>query len=149
MYLHYMRHSWIKIAFWEVKTRNDVNCVSLFKLSYLIKIIAYLCSQRTPNIQIKYLDLIDLCTDYFCYIGAGKVSLYKMVLFVYECSRWSIVQLKKRFETWITRNDVNGVSLFHLSYLITLMAHLKSQRTQMSKSSILVWLVYLQTICAK
>jgi hypothetical protein len=51
------------------------------------------------------------------------------MVYVYFCSTWSIVELKTRFETWITRNDVNDVSSFHLSYLINLMAYLYSQRT--------------------
>jgi hypothetical protein len=45
----------------EIKTRletwinrNVVNCVSFFHLSYLITLMAYLCSQWTPNEQIKY-----------------------------------------------------------------------------------------------
>jgi hypothetical protein len=50
-------------------------------------------------------------------------------LFVNGCSIWSIVETITRFETWITRNDVNGVSLFHLPYLITLMTYLCSQWT--------------------
>jgi hypothetical protein len=36
--------------------------------------------------------------------------------------------IKARFATWITRNDVRGVCLFNLPYLITLMAYLCSQR---------------------
>jgi hypothetical protein len=60
--------------------------------------------------------------------GWKRVSL-QITIFVYVCSTWSIVELKTRFETWITRNDVNGVSLFNLSYVITIMAYLCSQRT--------------------
>jgi hypothetical protein len=41
------------------------------------------------------------------------------MIFVYVCSTWSIVKLKTRFEAWITWNDLNGLSLFHLSYIIT------------------------------
>jgi hypothetical protein len=51
------------------------------------------------------------------------------MIIAYVCSTWSIVKLKKRFETWITRNYVNGVSLFNLTYLITLMTYLCSLRT--------------------
>jgi hypothetical protein len=56
------------------------------------------------------------------------------MIFAYVCSTLGIVEIKKRFETWITRNDVNGVSLFNLSYVITIMAYLCSQRTLKSKS---------------
>jgi hypothetical protein len=31
------------------------------------------------------------------------------------CTSWGIVELKTRFETCITKNDVNSVSWFHLS----------------------------------
>jgi hypothetical protein len=49
------------------------------------------------------------------------------MIFVYICSTCSVVELKTRFETCITRNDVNGVNLFHLSYLIILPAYVCSQ----------------------
>jgi hypothetical protein len=49
-----MKHSWSKNVFETWITRNDVNGVSFFNLSYLITLIAYQCSQRTPNLQIKY-----------------------------------------------------------------------------------------------
>jgi hypothetical protein len=51
------------------------------------------------------------------------------MIFVNGYSTWGIFELKTHFGTWISRNDVNGVSFFHLSYLITLMAYLCSQRT--------------------
>jgi hypothetical protein len=51
------------------------------------------------------------------------------MIFVNVCSTWSMVELETRFETWIIRNYVNGVCLFHLSILIMLMAYLWSQRT--------------------
>jgi hypothetical protein len=57
-----------------------------------------------------------------------RVSPHIMI-FVYVCSTGGIVELSTRFEMWITRTDVTGVSLFHLSYLITRMVYLWSQRT--------------------
>jgi hypothetical protein len=54
-------------------------------------------------------------------MGCKRDSL-QIMIFVNVCSTWSMVQLKTRFELSITRNDVNGVSLIHLSYLITLMS---------------------------
>jgi hypothetical protein len=71
------------------------------------------------------------------------------MIFVYVCSTWSIVENKTRFKTWITRNDVNGLSLFQLPYLITLMAYLCSQRHLMSKSSILCLIGRSTGYCAK
>jgi hypothetical protein len=38
------------------------------------------------------------------------------------CSTCIVFDLKTQVETWKARNDVNGVSLFHFPYLITLMA---------------------------
>jgi hypothetical protein len=124
-----MRHGSSKNAFKTSITRNDVYGIGLFHLSYLITLMAYLCSQRTPNAQIHYFML-----DWSIYIlfvpnRRWKHATFQIMIFVYVCSTWSIVELKTRFETWITRNDVNGVRLFNLSYLITLMACLCSQRT--------------------
>jgi hypothetical protein len=51
--------------------------------------------------------------------------------------------------TWITRNDVNDVSFFHLPYLITLMVNCVHKGHQTSKSSILCLIVDLPSICAK
>jgi hypothetical protein len=45
------------------------------------------------------------------------------MIFVYVPSTWRKVELNG-LETWITRNNVNGVIFFHLSYLMTLMAYL-------------------------
>jgi hypothetical protein len=65
----------------------------------------------------------------FALNSACKRDCLLMMIFVNVCSTWIMVELNTRFETWITRNDVNGVILFHLSYLITLMAYLRSQST--------------------
>jgi hypothetical protein len=88
-----------------------------------------LCSQRTLNFQIKYFRFDwSICRLFVLNRGWKRDSL-QIMIFVNICSTWSIVELKTPFETWITRNDVNGVGLFHISYLITLMAYLCSQWT--------------------
>jgi hypothetical protein len=110
-------------------TRYVVNGVSLFHLPYLITLMAYLCSQRTPNVQIKYFMFGWSIYRLFVLSRGCKRDSFQIMIFLHVCSTWSIVELKTRFETWITRNDVNGVSWFHLSYLITLMAYLCSQWT--------------------
>jgi hypothetical protein len=110
-------------------TRNDVNGVSWFHLSYLITLMAYLCSQRTPNVQIKYFMFDWPIYRQFELNRGWKRDPHQIMIFVYVCWTWYIVDLIARFETWIRWNDVNGVSLFHLPYLITLMAQLYSQRT--------------------
>jgi hypothetical protein len=43
------------------------------------------------------------------------------MIFVYVCSKCRTVELKTHFATWLKINDVNGVSLFHLYFLKTLM----------------------------
>jgi hypothetical protein len=125
-------------------TINDVYGVSLFHLSCFITLMAYMCSQRTPNAQINYFMLDwSIYTLFVLYRGWKQYSL-QIMIFVYVCSTWSIVEHKTRFETWITRNDVNGVSLFNVSYLITLMACLCSQRTPNIQIKYLMfdWSVY-------
>jgi hypothetical protein len=110
-------------------TRNEVNGVSLHHLSYLVTLMACLCSQRTPNVQIKYY-MFDWSIYRLFVINRGwKHDSLQIMIFVYVSWAWVIVGLKARFETWITRNDVNGVSFFNLNYLITLVAYLCSQWT--------------------
>jgi hypothetical protein len=113
--------TWIK--------RNDVNGLSLFHLSYLITLMVHLCSQWTLNVHIKYFMFDWSIYRLFVLNRAWKREPYQIMMYVYVCSTWSIVELKTRFETWITRNDVNGESMFHLSYLITIMAYQCSQTT--------------------
>jgi hypothetical protein len=119
----------LKTRFETWITRNDVNGVSLFHPSYLITLMAYLCSQMTPNVQIKYFMFEWLNYSLFVLNKGWKRVSLQIMIFVYVCSPWVVVELKMRFETWITRNDVNGVSLFQNSYLITLNAYLCSQWT--------------------
>jgi hypothetical protein len=110
-------------------TRNGVNGVSLIPLSYFITLTAYLCSQWTPKVQIKYI-MFEFSTVRLFVINRGwKRDSLQIIMFAYVCSKWFIVELKTCFETWISRNDINGVIFFHFSYLITLMAYLCSQLT--------------------
>jgi mannose/fructose/N-acetylgalactosamine-specific phosphotransferase system component IIC len=108
-------------------TRNDVKGVSLFHLSHLITLIAYMCSQWTPNAQIKYFMFDCLIYRVFMLNWAWKRVSLQIMVFVCVLDVFT-VELNTRFETWITRNYVNGVSLFNLSYLITIMVYLCSQR---------------------
>jgi hypothetical protein len=119
----------LETLFWTWKTRNDLNGVSLFHLSYLITLMVYLCSQWKPKIQIKYFNVDWSIHGLFVLRIGWKNDSLQIKIFVHVTSTWSIVELKTRYETWITRNYVNGVSFFHLSYLITLMASLCSQWT--------------------
>jgi hypothetical protein len=110
-------------------TRNDLNGLRLFHLPYVITLMAYLCSQRRPKIQITYFMFDWSIYRLFVPNTRWTRDSLQLNIFVNIYSTWSIVELVSRFETWITRNHVNGVSLFHLFYLITLMAYLCSHRT--------------------
>jgi hypothetical protein len=81
----------------------------------------YLCSKRTPNVQIKYSIFDWSIYRKFVLNTAWKRDTLQTMIFVNVWSTWSMVQIITRFETWITWNDVNYASLFHLSYIITLM----------------------------
>jgi hypothetical protein len=129
----YICSSWniveLRTRFETCITRSDVNGVRLFHLSYLITLMAYLCSQWTLNIQIKYFMFDWSIYRLFVLNNGWKCDSLKIKRLVYHCSTCCIVELHKRFETWNARNDVNGVSTFLLSYWTTLMAFLRSQWT--------------------
>jgi hypothetical protein len=82
------------------------------------------------KLQINYFIFDWLIYIIFVLNMTWKVDYFQIMIFVYISSTWSIVKLVTRFETWITRNYVNDVSSFHVSYLITLMAYLFSQWTR-------------------
>jgi hypothetical protein len=104
----------LKTRFETWVTRNDVNGVSLFIPYYIITLMAYLCTQWTPNIQIKY-SMFDWSIFRLLVLNRGwKRESFQIMIFVYVCSTWSIVEIKMRFETWITRNDVNGMFITFL-----------------------------------
>jgi hypothetical protein len=107
--------------------RNNVNGVYWFHFSYLITVMAYLCSQLAPLVQNRYFMCVCLIYRLFVLNTGWKPDSLQIMIFVNVCSTFSVVELKTRFETWITRSDVNGVNLFLLSYLITFMAYLCSQ----------------------
>jgi uncharacterized protein YjaG (DUF416 family) len=124
-----MSHSWTKNAFWDVNNKKWRKWCKFVSHFYLITLMAYLCSQWKPNVQIKCF-MIDLSIYklFVLYRGWRRDSLQIMIL-EYVCSTCSVVELKARYESWKARNDLNGVRLFHLSSLITLMASLCSQWT--------------------
>jgi hypothetical protein len=109
-------------------TRNHVNGVNLFNLSYVITIMAYVLTTvfKYPN-QV-FVFVWSIYRLFVLNRGWNRVSLQIMII-VYVCLTWGMVELKTCFETWITSKDLNGVSLFHLSNSITLMSYLCSQWT--------------------
>jgi hypothetical protein len=117
----------LKTSFEMWITRNDVNSVIMLHLSYLITLMAHLDSQWTPNVQIKYFMFDWSIYRLFVPNTGWKRDPLQMMIFVNICSTWSMVQIKTRFVLGITRNDVKGVSLFHLPYLITPRIYLCSQ----------------------
>jgi hypothetical protein len=119
----------LKTCFASWITRNHINGVSIFNLSHLIKLMAYLCSQWTRNVQMKYFMFDWSIYSLFVLNRCWKLYSHQIMIFVNGYSTWGIFELKTHFGNWITRNDVNGVSFFHLSYLVTLMAYLCSQST--------------------
>jgi hypothetical protein len=87
----------------------------------------YLCSQWSPKVLIKHLIFVWSNYRQFVLNTGWKRDSLQMTIFVIVSSTWSMVEFNTRFESWITRNDVNGVRLFHLHSLITLMVYLCSQ----------------------
>jgi hypothetical protein len=123
-----------------MKWRN----VFFFNLSYLIPLKAYLRSQRTPNVKIIYFIFDWSIYRTFVLNRRWKRDSLQVMIFVKVCSTWSMVQIKTRSETSIIRNDVYGVCMFHLSYLITLNAYLCLQRTRnvQNKYFMFDWSIY-------
>jgi hypothetical protein len=76
-------------------TTNVVNCVSLFYLYYLITLMAYLCSQWTPNFQIKHFMFDWSIYRPFELNSAWKRDTFQIMIFVYVCSTWNLIELKR------------------------------------------------------
>jgi hypothetical protein len=127
MFAH-MKHGSTKNAFWDVNNKKWRKFGNFFHLYYLITLTVYLCSQWTPNVQINYFMFYWSIYKLFVLNRCGKRESLHIMIFVYVCSTWSIVERKTRFWTLIIRNDVNCV-FFNIFYLITFMAYLCSQRT--------------------
>jgi hypothetical protein len=125
-----MKHGLTTNAIWDLNNTKWRKWLSLFHLSYLISLMDYLGSQLSPNVQINNYFMFDWSIYRLTVLNrCRKLDSLQTMIFVYVCSTWSIVEIKILFETWITRNDVIGVILIHIPYLITLMAYLCSQWT--------------------
>jgi hypothetical protein len=123
------KHSRSKNAYWDVNNKKWRKWCKFLSPFYLITLMAYVCSQRPPNVKIKYFMFDWSIYRLFVLNRGWKHDSLHIMVYVYVSSTWSIIELKTRFETWITRNDVNGLRLYNLYYLITLMAYLCSQMT--------------------
>jgi hypothetical protein len=125
-YLLDMKHGWTKNAFWDVnnkKWRKWCYFVSpfLFKNTFGLPVLT--------NVQIKYFIFDWSFYKLFVLNRVWKHDSLQIMIFECVSSTWSIVELKTRFDPWLTGNDVNDVRFFHISYLITLMAYLCNQKT--------------------
>jgi hypothetical protein len=123
-----MKLSWTKSAFWDVNNKKLRKWSKCVYLSYLIThdLRVLTMGTKCPN-EVLYVWLVDL--QAICDKQRLEKYSHQIIIFVYICSTWGTVELKTRFETWIKRSNVIGVSLYHLSYLITLMCYLCSQST--------------------
>jgi hypothetical protein len=148
-FLFVMKLSWTTNSFWDVNNKNDVNGTSLSHLSYLIILMAYLCSQRTPNVQIMYF-MFDWSIYRLVVLNRGwKCDSLQIMIFVRVSSTWGIVT-QKRF------GDVNNkkwqicckfVSSMLLKYTYGL--PVITMDPTCPNHVFYVWFVDLQTICAK
>jgi hypothetical protein len=105
----------LKTCFEAWITRNDVNGESLFNLPYLITLMVkpmLTMDTKCPNqVCFRYdLSIYRL----FVLNRSWKRNSLQIMIFLYVCSTWGIVELKTRLETWITTNHVNGVCLTFL-----------------------------------
>jgi hypothetical protein len=128
IYLLGMQRNWIKNAFWDENTKKChkwCKFVSHFLYNYGLPV--FTMDTKCPNQVFLMFDL-SICR-LFALNRCWKLDYLQIIIFVHDCTTWSIVELKTRFETRITRNDVNGVSIIHLYNLITHIAYLCSQLT--------------------
>jgi hypothetical protein len=91
-------------------------CCKFVSPFYLITLTAYLCSHCSPNVRIKYF-MFD-CSIYglFGLNRVLKLDSRQIMLFVNGCLTWNMVEIKTRFETGITKNEVNGLGLYNIFF---------------------------------
>jgi hypothetical protein len=119
-----MNHGWTKNAFWGANKKKCRKRCKFASPLIFITLMSYLCSQWTPNYHMKYFMLDRSIYRLFVLNRGWTRESLQIMIFVYVCSTWTLIELNTCFETWVTKNDVNIISWFHISYLITLMAYL-------------------------
>jgi hypothetical protein len=115
-----MRHVWSIKRFLRRVKQEMTKMVFLFHISYLITLMAYLCSKWTPNVQIEY----------FMFVRSAEYVLntgWKRDSYPNDDTRKGLLDMKY---SW-TKNacwDVNNkkLRLFHISYLLTIMISMRS-----------------------
>jgi hypothetical protein len=103
-YLLDMKHGSINSHFGTWITRNYVN-------GNWFTFLIYLCSHCERNDQIRYFMFDSSIYRLFALNRCRKHESFKIMIFVNVCWTWGIVELITSFETWITGNDINGLSL--------------------------------------
>jgi hypothetical protein len=109
-YLLDKKHCSNKNAFWYVnkkKWRKWCKFLSPFLFNNTYGLLMLTMETKCPN-QIFY--------DWLVVNRPWKRESLQVIIFVYVCSSWSIVELKTRFEIWITWNHVIDVRF--LTFLI-------------------------------
>jgi hypothetical protein len=144
-----MKHGWSKKAFWYVnnkKWRKWCKFVSpfLFNNTYGLPVLT-----TDPKLQINYFIFDRLTYRLVVLNRRWKGDCFKIMIFVYVCSTWSLVELETRYDSWVTGNDVNDMFvsrfLFNNTYgvpVLTMVNKCPNQVFYVSK-------VDLQTISSK
>jgi hypothetical protein len=138
----------LKTRFETLLTRNDVNGVRFIHLSYLTNLMAYLCSQRTPNVQIMFL-MFDWSIHRLLVLNTSwKPDSPQIIIFANICFTLGMFEIKTRFEMWIKWN-VNGVSLSPSLPYNTYGLPVLTKDTKCPIQVFYFWIDDLQTISAK
>jgi hypothetical protein len=113
-----MQPSWIKNSFWDVNKKKWHNwCKFVSHFLYNNGLAVLTMDTKSPN---QVFLMFDWKINRPFLLNSGwNLNYLQIKIFVHVCSAWSIFELKIPYETWITRNDVNGVSWVHLYSLIT------------------------------
>jgi hypothetical protein len=103
-----MKNVSTKNAFWGFNDKDwrkwcDFVSPFLFNNTYGLPVVTK--ETKCPN-QVFY--------DWAVLNRAWKRDPLQIMIFVYVCSTWSMVEIKTCFETWITRYDVNAACFFTL-----------------------------------
>jgi hypothetical protein len=128
------KHGWNENAFWDVINKKWCKFVSpfLFNNTYGLPALT-----KDTKFQFKYIIFDWLLYRLFVLNRSWKSDSLQIMTFVHICSTWSIDELKTRFETWITWNDVNGN---WFTYLIYLCSH--CERNDQIKYFMFDWSIY-------
>jgi hypothetical protein len=127
---------------------NAVNGKSLFHLPYLITLMAFLCTQRTPKEQIKYFCLNGRSRDHLWQIGAGNVTPNNdiRICLLFMMHNWTKNAFLDVYNTkWPKWVKFISSSLFNTTYGLPVL----TKGTNIPNQVIYVSFVDLQTICAK